>query len=930
MNIYRDPLDVVFRHIPPEALFQCLDCNMLLQDGTLSRMGNWSAQSPFSVRAVPPGLFDRYSRAVFPGLTQDEVEIIRKLTVQKMRPKSNVRDQNNHFGMQKQSVFHLLTRLTENMLELSADDPICDSEYVLRWRDISFRLGQDLFTTAHLAWKDLQSHKTRTYFAWPLVIRSNNPNVRAVMEAGAAENHFHLEGSVPVFHLSWVCLMNHPKDSYRMEQDLRVRYDLHPNLNYSAQEQRLPWSKRLLIAAWIRAHLFLKLESDDRSERNLKSKFNLFCRLIGTKNYELFQRVAALRADYGQKELHYGKQLWCLDYAYSRGLRDKKNEGLHKLLIGERYFLYRCFQNCFSETQELFNEYDQNLFYLYLLIKSNFRSELVQVNQRVGFHNFSDYQDRKSMLWNRYPEYCTESYRMAINSTIQEGGLSSLEVRIMTQDQPSQVQSYIYDVDEKWLEAQGQAHTKPVRKCMSPLADSRNQPLSPYEIRNRMNHRQNRAEGGTLKQKETDFFYVLHFPKSPQSSPKTIYSVRHEEKRAANHKQALALAQALQKDEYLCKRIRGIDACSAEIGCRPEVFATEFRFLSRFLVEDFPVFTKEMGSRLQPALGMTYHVGEDFLSVEDGLRAIDEAIAFLNLKRGSRLGHALALGVDPKQHYEKKGNHIPEEKQDRLDNLVWLLYRSRELSVSIPSDLRENMKQEAESLLDYIYGSGYNLRDYYQAWKLRGNHPDVIQQIMEKQDSKSWSPSKKMHSSITEQYENSKKNHFFEAGAEREPEKPTPNQCCLAFHYLFKEQVNKRGREITTVKISRRYTDFLRQMQEGMIRYMIRLGIAIECNPSSNMLIGGFERYDMHPIFRFNRYGLDDKNIDSNQLCVSINTDDQGVFDTSLEYEYTLLASSMAKQMEDDTSRRYSDQTIQRYLGGLLEMGKMQTFPSAE
>ena len=90
-------------------------------------------------------------------------------------------------------------------------------------------------------------------------------------------------------------------------------------------------------------------------------------------------------------------------------------------------------------------------------------------------------------------------------------------------------------------------------------------------------------------------------------------------------------------------RIKGIDAASPEIWCRPEVFAQAFRFLKNHWVESgrFPFAETECSTLLA-----TYHVGEDFLDILDGLRAIDEAILFLNLRCGDRLGHALALGVD--------------------------------------------------------------------------------------------------------------------------------------------------------------------------------------------------------------------------------------------------------------------------------------------
>lgn len=124
------------------------------------------------------------------------------------------------------------------------------------------------------------------------------------------------------------------------------------------------------------------------------------------------------------------------------------------------------------------------------------------------------------------------------------------------------------------------------------------------------------------------------------------------------------------------RRVKGIDACSLEIGCRPETFATEFRYIRRSI--------REKTGRQADDIGITYHVGEDFLDITDGLRAIDETIRFLELDKGDRLGHAIVLGIEPLDYYQLKRN-IFWTKQDYLDNVIWLLYRSAELNVGISS-----------------------------------------------------------------------------------------------------------------------------------------------------------------------------------------------------------------------------------------------------
>lgn len=103
----------------------------------------------------------------------------------------------------------------------------------------------------------------------------------------------------------------------------------------------------------------------------------------------------------------------------------------------------------------------------------------------------------------------------------------------------------------------------------------------------------------------------------------------------------------------------------------------------------------------------------------------------------------------------------------------------------------------------------------------------------------------------------------------------------------------------------------------------------IECNPTSNYLIGTFRRYDIHPIFRFNTAGLAEGGAPaaaSPQLSVSINTDDMGVFDTSLENEYAILAACLFRVSQADGSRKYTEDSIFRYLDHIRKSGLQQSF----
>lgn len=917
-NVERDSLDIIFRRISPEAL----------KDALIQSIAS-RREPEISVSHIGLKVFEKYSHQNFTDTTADEVENIYNSIGEKMCA-----------GEKKRNIFNLLAGFSKGVLDVEKGDPVCDKTHILRWRDITLRLGQDLFTTSFLAEKDCKYERRRTYFAWPPVIRSNSAGIRELMKHGLSENHSHLNGAVPVFQLTWLSLMNHPNQAFVFERDMknssRFEVNLEPALLQSHDDYQMSWSERIQLAAWIRVKLFFHLtgwdEYDDsgisygeeydrenystRNRRNPIEAMDDFLANKGRRNFEVCELTNEARFLYGKKVSLSDGSRKCLDYFYENRLKDRHNEGYHRLLVGERYFLYSCFYLIFDHDKGFGTDW-QNLFYLYLLLKNSLRSEIVQVNKRIGFRNFSAYQNRKTMFWEKYNEYWAEGYRMAINGSIRDNHLNSLEVRIMPANTKKELMHTIYQTDRETYFAR------------------RNYPGDGENIE--LPEKRSVLEAG----KKMEYFYVIHFPKKKmkkaqmcgavQEKSRKKLSPRNQNVRSRTRRQALSLAEALAQNGYLCRRIRGIDGCSAEIGCRPETFATEFRFLRHFvpLSESRKIWEKE--SRVQPLLSATYHVGEDFLDIANGLRAIDEAVLFLNLKRGDRLGHALALGVEPEPFYSLKSRHLVLPKQDRLDDLVWLLFRSRELDIPVPPDLEAAMTREAKSLQEEIYGDCIrenhwrgDLQEYYEAWHLRGDYPSRYHSQPLSEMGKQIKAEQLTGGvfSLRNQYS------LFQINTKPDVIK-TETNCGLYHYYQFGSKERVRGQETTNVKITPEYADLIRRMQDGMIKFLIEKGIYIECNPSSNLLIGTFQRYEEHPVFRFNRFNLDERYRNVDQLCVSVNTDDQGIFDTSLENEYALLASALEKQKKEDGMQKYSSSAILQYLYNLRAMGEMQVFPEA-
>ncbi len=150
----------------------------------------------------------------------------------------------------------------------------------------------------------------------------------------------------------------------------------------------------------------------------------------------------------------------------------------------------------------------------------------------------------------------------------------------------------------------------------------------------------------------------------------------------------------------------------------------------------------------------------------------------------------------------------------------------------------------------------------------------------------------------------------------------------LYYYYHYGAAEGICGQQVITYEVTKGYIRLMVQAQDALGRYIEGKRIVIECNPSSNVLIGTFQRYEHHPVFRFNNRKLKDtKHEDCPQLQVCINTDDLGVFDTSLEFEYALLEQTLLEQRDETAHSEYNARDVIEYLDDLRKMGLRAVFP---
>lgn len=892
MDVNTKVLDVLFRRVSPNQILTMLHDKESL-DGA-SR----GAQ-----------LFQSFAVSELREYTLDELnEIFRKAEFDSAIHKERISGKVDYIlqGMPERSnlslpelAIHKVLSLSEQMLTQRGTEPLCKIEQVLLWRERYLLLGQDLFVCAYLAQEDISRRINRESFVWPAVLQPNHAQLEKLLNRGIAENHQHLFGSSQTFALSWCSVMNYPDTHRVLDEKFGVLFQ--PFMIRGSEEKLVSTKERVRFACLCRYMLFSWLKIQERrnpEEEKIREEAALWG-FFDTPNAEIrvLQKLPRLRIQYGAKIPQRKRSAECLDYALEEWNFQSAPDAAYRSLAGERYFLYQCFRHFLLGKMSGRMEW---LFYLYLILKSLFRSELIQVNQQMGFANFSNYQDRKDDLCNKSC-YQSELLRMAISAPLKEGNVISLESRISPRKSADEDNEWI-----RWIDREKQFADLSLKQLQSPYW----------------------RQCPALKDSDKDdlpYFFVYHFIKQKDQDAEKIPSFsmtcRHHRLRQTVREQSIALTVAMSQKHGFSQRVRGIDSASHEIGCPPEVFAPAFRYLRHFQCSKH--YEKHLFmSRPQHILSATYHVGEDFLDITSALRAIDEAIVYLELQRGDRLGHALGLGIDPLRYYELKQKRVYVRKQDRLDDLVWLLYRGQELNISFKHGLAQKLETEANTLLNEIYGdvirrNGWyiDLHMYYESMKLRADEPSRYVNMR-------FDP-------------NIRYRHQFDEYALRCSDESLAelrkhhSVTGMYYYYHYGREQKIRGSQPLEREISSQYVEMIRDVQKCLQEEVAAKGIIIECNPSSNVLIGTFEKYHNHPIFRFSPPFSHRSNhiSECGDIQVCINTDDLGVFDTSQAFEYALLYQALNETFDENGQKRYSENEIMDYLEMLRKAGLAAVFP---
>jgi hypothetical protein len=239
-------------------------------------------------------------------------------------------------------------------------------------------------------------------------------------------------------------------------------------------------------------------------------------------------------------------------------------------------------------------------------------------------------------------------------------------------------------------------------------------------------------------------------------------------------------------------------------------------------------------------------------------------------------------------------------KQLLLDNIIWLLNFCDVWGIGLLGT-KESLMALAEKLYGEIgYESPYEMECYLRSMQLRGN--DFIT------------------------YENGGSCWTMTAvddSSEAQEAMKDDKARRLCEQYFMDPDVYIMGfQRSADFKIPYLYDRVIKNVQNRMMKVLNGKKIRIETNPTSNVRIGRLGHYDELPIFRFSKI----RECPNKDIQVSVNTDDKGIFATSLHREYSLLALSLIKQKHRGNVKKWDSQTVYQYVGHLAGAGQKQRF----
>ena len=398
-----------------------------------------------------------------------------------------------------------------------------------------------------------------------------------------------------------------------------------------------------------------------------------------------------------------------------------------------------------------------------------------------------------------------------------------------------------------------------------------------------------RLRGGEIEERsrvddQRESAWLVHFKRTRPNDGLPLFGGAIQEMES----EADAIMRALDAKPTLLKSLRGVDICGVEEHQPLWVSADTLR---RVRLHSRAVAARRPALRLEP-FRMTFHVGEDFCSLTSGMRAVAEPFRWELVERGDRIGHGLALTLEPASWFRRhRGQVLTVKRFDRLLDLAFLSTYAKEQDDGQRKWLQKQIVDLVESL-GFEFGSSEGKSDYKEIvettrrlWKSLGRRS--IRRLLTNDTycgnvrHERW-----MHRYLW--------NRSVRKRAEHKLRMPVPDD----------EFSNISQDEKTAVENLCHERELLKSAHRTLLQEVARWQVCIESNPSSNLVVGSLDGIAAQDFLA--RRPTKEIQKEGETLTWTINTDDPITFSTTLADEYAYAWAGMTMRANNPCDPSYA------------------------
>lgn len=349
-----------------------------------------------------------------------------------------------------------------------------------------------------------------------------------------------------------------------------------------------------------------------------------------------------------------------------------------------------------------------------------------------------------------------------------------------------------------------------------------------------------------------------------------------------------AITQVRRLCPEVSRLIVGLDAASIELSTDPWVFAPAFRQareLDLFPFCQAPGLEERAEKQM---LGLTYHVGEEFLHPLSGLRHLSEALEDFKLHAGDRLGHGLVLGIDLERWFSGHGL-ITIPRLEWLEDCLWAWdIAAHDPAAAELTPYIKFLESKIMSCADAIYGTldGITVEKLACAYRSKTLGFRELSEM-----SRRWSEAYRPSNPETVDCLREKNVRFFPCACRAGQEVPHWwNEDSLALSHHCRCYKARMAAEMMWEPDAKE-TGLVKALQSYLRRRVAERGIILEENPSSNAVIGEINGVLSHPICSLRK-----PDHPESRVITTVNTDDPSVFNASVANEHALIYFALIHQ----------------------------------